>query len=362
MMQWYAYGHDFGNSTIGGAMQIAGMGKPHTRSIPTAVAKVDVAAMRSLGIQVEAPGHHLIQLESDEYTYAVGELALQQGKDSWHGRSDISRYASTHSVRGMLTVASSLIADQQFGLYVVTGLPTETFLKNADLREQIKQALSGTYTFTTDQGKSYRRVVVEVTTVVMEGAGALIYYGETTSKQESAVIDIGGRTTDLYVSRGQIPQIAYCKGKPLGVEDAARLLKDASERKYDCTLTDLETRDILRAYAMGDLTAYPQITTYGRAVSPLSLAQLTSSAVEETGREILSYIASAWNENDQGKVGSRFSPVLTIGGGVFYFSGMLKERIPHLSRPADPVHANALGYCTLAGFQLASKGPHSAWA
>ena len=54
MMQWYAYGHDFGNSTIGGAVQIAGMGKPHTRSIPTAVARPDVAAMRTLGIQLEA--------------------------------------------------------------------------------------------------------------------------------------------------------------------------------------------------------------------------------------------------------------------------------------------------------------------
>ncbi len=81
----------------------------------------------------------------------------------------------------MLTVASSLTADQQFDLYVVTGLPTETFLKNADLRGQIKQALSGTSIFTTDQGKSYHRIVVQGSQVVMEGAGALIYSGETTS-------------------------------------------------------------------------------------------------------------------------------------------------------------------------------------
>jgi len=111
----------------------------------------------------------------------------------------------------------------------------------------------------------------------------------------------------------------------------------------------------LRAYASNDLAAYPEITTYRKAISPLSLAQLTRSAVEETGREILSFIASAWNENEQGKVGSRFSPLLCIGGGVFSFQSLLKGRIPHLSRPADPVHANALGYCTLARHQLARK-------
>ncbi len=52
------------------------MGKPHTRSIPTAVARLDVAGMLMLDIQIEALGHHLIQLKNDEYTYAVGELAL----------------------------------------------------------------------------------------------------------------------------------------------------------------------------------------------------------------------------------------------------------------------------------------------
>jgi hypothetical protein len=46
--------------------------------------------------------------------------------------------------------------------------------------------------------------------------------------------------------------------------------------------------------------------------------------------------------------------VLNIGGGVFYFYQALKARIPHLSRPADPTHANALGYARAAE-QLLSK-------
>jgi plasmid segregation protein ParM len=357
MMKWYAYGHDFGNSEIGGAVLTAGMPAPRAMSIPTAFAKVDVTAMRNLGINVEAPGNHLMQLEDDEFTYAVGDLALTQGgRDIWNGRSDIGRYANKHSVRGMLTVATQMIPDRQFGLYVVTGLPTETFVKNADLRERIKKELSGTYTFTTDNGKSYRTAVIEVGTVVMEGAGALIYYGDRNSKsKDSAVIDVGGRTIDLYVAHGQVPQTTLCKGKPLGVEAAAALLKESCERKYDCTLSDLETRQILRAYAANDITAYPDITSFGKQVNPLNLSQLVKSAVTEVGQEILSFIAAAWNESDQGKFGSRFSPLLNIGGGVFYFHNILKERIPHLTRPSDPVHANALGYCTLAGHQLGRK-------
>jgi hypothetical protein len=356
-MKWFAYGHDFGNSQMSGALSGIGMGEPVTRSIPTAIAKVDLQAMINLGINVEAPDYHTLRLDGEESSYAIGELALQQGgKSIWHGRDDIHRYASKQSVRAMLTVASTLIPDRDFGLYVVTGLPTETFTKNAVLRETIKQELSGTYLFTTDHGKSYRSASIEVATVVMEGAGALIYYGHhATGQSESAVIDIGGRTTDLYVARSQAPQIEYCKGRPLGVETAAELIKTICEQKYECSLTNVETRDILHAYASNDLSAYPKVSVYGKAISPLSLAKLAKEAVEETGSEILSYIASAWNENDQGKVGSRFSPLLNIGGGVFYFYSMLKARIPHLSRPADPVHANALGYCTLASYQLAKQ-------
>ena len=54
----------------------------------------------------------------------------------------------------------------------------------------------------------------------------------------------------------------------------------------------------------------------------------TCRAVEEMGREMLSDIASAWNENDQGKGGSRFSPLLHIGGGMFSFQNLLKAPIP----------------------------------
>src|SRR5205085_741917 len=84
----------------------------------------------------------------------------------------------------------------------VTALPAETYIKNTELRHTIKNALDGVHTFTLDGGKTWRTVSIEVANVVMEGAGALIAYGDKNASKtaESAVIDVGGRTTDLYVA------------------------------------------------------------------------------------------------------------------------------------------------------------------
>src|SRR5436305_6455167 len=188
-MKWYPYGHDFGNAKIGG-VTVLRYGSTCSCSIPTAFAKSDIAAMRNLGVQVDQSNTHVIQFLEDAMAYAIGELALQQSVDVYHGRGDIQRYASRYSLRGLLTVAASLIPDTEFGLYVVTGLPAETYIKNMALRNSIKAALDGTHVFTIDNGKTFRRVTIEVVTVVMEGAGALITYGVKlmSKKTESTVI------------------------------------------------------------------------------------------------------------------------------------------------------------------------------
>ncbi|MBE3561953.1 MAG: ParM/StbA family protein [Ktedonobacteraceae bacterium] len=354
-MKWYPYGHDFGNSEVGGVTVING--KVIARSIPTAFAKADTGAMHNLGVKVNESDMHVIQFHGEEIAYAVGELALQQAVEVYHGRGDIQRYASKFSLRALLTLASALISDTEFGLYVVTGLPAETYIKNIALRSAIKAALDGTHVFTMDNGKTWRYVTVEVATVVMEGAGALIAYGDKTQSKttESAVIDIGGRTTDLYVARGQVPVTEYCKGKPLGVEAATQLLMDAFENKYDRALSLLEAREIMYAFASRGEIDYPEISVYGKTVRPSELNRLAQESVTQIGSEIASFVAAAWRQSDRDAVAASFRPVLNIGGGVYYFHHVLKQRIPHLSRPDDPIHANALGYSNLAGRLLMRK-------
>ena len=355
-MKWYPYGHDFGNAELGGVTVING--KTFCLSIPTAFAKVDTTAMRNLGINVDQSDVHVMQFFDEEMAYAVGDLALQQAVDVYNGRGDIQRYASKYSLRALLTIAATLIPDTEFALYVVTGLPAETYIKNSALRNAIKAALDGTYLFTLNDEKTPRRVTIEVATVVMEGAGALIAYGDKSVARtsESAVIDIGGRTTDLYVARGQVPVIEYCRGKPVGVELATQMMMDSFENKYDRPLSLREAREIMHAYAAEDAFAhYPEISAYGETIGKYELERLAKEAVTQVGSEIVSFVAAAWRQSDRDAVAASFKPVLNIGGGVYYFYNFLKQRIPHLSRPDDPVHANPIGYCNLAGRLLMRK-------
>ncbi|MFL5628314.1 MAG: hypothetical protein ACJ788_22260 [Ktedonobacteraceae bacterium] len=358
-MRWYPYGHDFGNAEIGGVTVVNGT--MYTLSIPTAFAKVDTNALVNLGIRLDQTDTHIIQFDNEEAAYAVGDLALQQAVDVYHGRGDIQRYASKYSLRSLLTVAATLIPDTEFGIYVVTGLPAETYIKNSMLRSAIKTALDGKYIFTLNGSQTLRKVTVDVATVVMEGAGALIAYGDksTSKTTESAVIDIGGRTTDLYVARGQVPVTEYCKGKPLGVEMATQMMMDAFENKYDRPLSLLEAREIMHAYAsQGDIN-YPEVSSYGTTISKKELELFVKEAVTQVGSEIASFVAAAWRQSDRDSVAASFKPVLNVGGGVYYFYSFLKHRIPHLSRPQDPIHANALGYCSLAGRLLIRRAQAS---
>jgi plasmid segregation protein ParM len=353
-MKWYPYGHDFGNAEIGGVTVLEEQGTV-SRSIPTAFATIDTQALRGLGIDTSTS--LVLRQRSEAISYAIGDLALEQYAEPWTGHGFIQRYSSPYSLRGLLAVAASLIPDPEFGLSVVTGLPAETYIKNMDMRQTIKKALDGTYTFTIDGGQNWRTVHVEIALVVMEGAGALIAYGDKTTAKttESAVIDIGGRTTDLYVARGQVPQTEYCKGKPLGVESATQLLMNAFEGQFRRPLSRSEARRMMRAAASGGLVAYPEVTVYGRPIDSPQVERLTKEAITQVGTEIVSFVASTWRQSDQGAVAASFKPVLTIGGGVYYFYSVLKEQIPHLARTTDPIHANARGYCTLAARLLDRK-------
>ena len=362
-LKWYPYGHDFGNAEMSGAI-LNKNGTPNARSIPTAFVKTNKVTMQGLGVGVNKKNAFVFQFEGEEVAYALGELALSQSRDPWNGRGDIERYASRHALRGMLTIASTLIKDEAFGLYVVGGLPAETYMKNTSLRKKIKAELDGTYKFTVDAGKTWRTAEVKVVNIVMEGAGALIAYGDknaTSRAHESAVIDIGGRTTDLYVARGQVPVTEYCKGKPVGVETATLAFMEAFENLHDLPLSLLQAREVMHTYAENlaaknaaepgkkwKKNAYPEMSVFGQVVEQSEIERLVKEAITNTANEIVSFVASTWRQGDTGTVAGTFKPVYCIGGGYYYFYEAVKRRIKHLEHPEQPQNANVIGYATLA--------------
>src|SRR5436305_3306682 len=256
--QRYPYGHDFGNSEIGGVVIKYNTAKEKEevlcRSIPTAFTLLNTNVLKNMGVDTSTA--LIIRMENEQTSYGIGSVALAQSSDPWNGRGDLHRYASRNSLRSLLALSASLIPDKEYGLMVVTGLPAETFQKNPGLRKEIKSTLNGKWTFSLDGGKTWRVCHVEVGAVLMEGAGALVAYGSTQeSAQGSAIIDIGGRTTDLYVARGQVPIIEFCKGKPIGVESATKMMMDAFEFSRGIPLSLLDARGIMYAYVAAEQAA-----------------------------------------------------------------------------------------------------------
>src|SRR5207249_1814044 len=139
------------------------------RSMPTAFTKLNVSALKNLGVNMDTA--LTIQLQGEQTCYGVGSIALAQATDPWNGRGDIGRYASSYSLRGLLAISASLIPDKEYGLLVVTGLPAETYQKNPGLRKDIRKALEGSHPFSIDGGKTQRTAHIEFGTVLMEGSG-----------------------------------------------------------------------------------------------------------------------------------------------------------------------------------------------
>lgn len=124
---------------------------------------------------------------------------------------------------------------------------------NEQNRLKVRKALEGEYHFTLN-GRE-RRVVIQVAKVIMEGAGAMIAAGDERLLRQ-AVIDIGGRTTDLYTADGQMPLIPLCKGAALGVELVGDIVSRTFQERFGRSLTVQETRSILRA-VVGNSPIHP---------------------------------------------------------------------------------------------------------
>ena len=381
MMKTYATGWDFGHKEIDCVMSVKG--KTVRLTMPTAFKRVESSAFGSSlfgeGIEIAEekgkgkskgkskvvdatavvpltdpllpiePEKVVLRLHGETTVTAIGHHALEQTTAPWNGKGDYLRYASSYALKGLLASSALMQAEREYGLLVVAGVPAEFFTTNKDLPGAIKKRLDGLHVFTLD-GETWYTAHITVVAVVMEGAGALLDYRdrELTLHSEAGVIDIGGGTTDLYAQRGVKPLDDLCKGKDVAVESATGLMKTAFLQKYKRSLTDREARDVMRAFGSGKKHAFPLLSVNGNAVPVEALQNMVEQAVEVIAEDIVSFVAATW-----GNAISRFSLVLLVGGGTYFFYAAIKNRIEHVLVHDDPVFANALGYATLAARKLA---------
>lgn len=345
-MQIYPCGHDFGNAETCVTMFVRG--KKVSKCVPSVVALGSMSDLESFGLKTGPKGFVFRDYNSEIELY-IGQLAVDQSSMTFDSKGDISRYESDKSRIMLLAVSSSLVEDAEYGLNVVTGLPIETYKGDPNGRKNIKSSLEGTYTFYIN-GR-LRTAHITVSRVIMEGAGAAIGYSSNEDIKQG-VIDIGGRTTDLYVSQGLTPLIAESAGKALGVHLAGDLLSKNFEKKYGWKLNASQLRQCL--FASVGTGKYPRLSNDGDLIQ--DIPALTTSALKQIGDEIVSFVSATWRASEGNKkVASGFNSVLLVGGGAYYFYESLKDKIPHLVFIDSPEEANSYGYAVFALGQMQAQ-------
>jgi hypothetical protein len=349
MTEPLVFGLDPGNSEATGV--IATPGKPRLLTIPSEIGAGSLSQLTRLFVGVGqarrlASDEHVLELDGS--SWFVGTLALEQSASASSARGDITRYWSGHSLRLLMVLAGTLISASSFTLRLVTGLPVSVWDAKATV-PQVQRSLCGRHAFRLNGQE--REMMVEGALVMMEGAGALAAHG-LAEVVPQAVIDIGGRTTELFWAQGQRPVLPRCSGFARGVGDVADAVAAAFLERYGRALSALELRESLRAVAHGK--PHPSLFVDGR---PAQIDELIGQAVRDVGADIRSNISRAWRSSEQGKVAAEAARVLLVGGGAYYFAPIVRALIPHLEVPRLAEHANAQGYLAI-GSQLSER----AWA
>ncbi len=356
MRQYYA-GFDPGNSETS-LVVITSEGRQSRLTLPSYAGRGSSHELRrfrqmtsSQATNVFQPGEFVLVCPAiDHAEYFIGTLAMNQSRGATSARGDINRYWSPFALRLLLTALGALIPDTEFEVALVTGIPIETY--SDQNRRKVRAALEGEHRFTFN-GRE-RLAVVTVATVIMEGAGAMIACGDERPIRQ-AIIDIGGRTTDLYTADGQMPLIPFCKGTALGVELAAEMLNRTFEEQTGRALTLQEMRQLVRS-AVGN-GQYPLLYANGQEISSIDLHQWAEDALRSVGRDITTFLAQSWASGELGAVATDMAKVLLVGGGAYAFYRDIVKLIPYVIVPPQPELANALGYAELAlHMQLRSGG------
>jgi Actin like proteins N terminal domain/Archaeal actin homologue MreB-like, C-terminal len=348
MLSHIEVGFDPGNSETSVVITCAN-GEQKTHAIPSYVSRGSYDEL--VRFRTMSGGNHTTHpseiLRSKEYVLAsgtaefyVGELAVNQGRHATAARGDINRYWSPRALQLLLAAVGALIPDAGYEAHVVTGLPIETY--SGQNRRKVRACLEGEHRYILNGHQ--RLAVVRVEKVIMEGAGAMIACGDDRSVRQ-AVIDIGGRTTDLYTADGQIPLVALCSGTALGVELAADLLNDKIQVQCGRTLTPREMRVILHATTGSG--QYPPVFANGQELNPIDLRRWTEEALQSVGHDITTFLGQTWASGELGAVATDLARVLLVGGGAYYFYRNVATLIPHVVVPRHPEMANALGYAAL---------------
>jgi plasmid segregation protein ParM len=264
--------------------------------------------------------------ETEGTKFTVGDL-----KDAETARFDAYPYSSMNRViiHHALRVAGLSGQDVR----IATGLTLKMFYKNGEPNAELiaKKDASIRLPVVSADASAVANIVEHA--VYPEGLAAWVDYAvgddgkvRVNLQETVAVIDIGGRTTDVAVILPS-KQIDHARlgADDVGVLDVIESVRGAVLRKYDVDLPVNKADEALRTRTF---------TMWGK---PVDIAVEVDAAIAQVFDTVMRSVNRALGK------GSDIDRILLVGGGAHVFKDVASV-YPNIVIPKDPEYANARGF------------------
>lgn len=268
----------------------------------------------------------------------MGDLALSQSSDATSARANTGRYTDGHTLRLLMTLAATLFPGDA-RLRLVTGIPPSVMKDTPAIKQDIPQALVGTYHYTYHSSRGSRQVVLVIESVVamMEGVPAM--YVHSTPSKPIGLIDIGGHSFDVaFLDRhGKIVDTRTRSLIGQAVARAGEILSEQFRKRHGRGLKANEINDAYTAFL-----ARESLTVYHRGAIELT-PDMTGLAFAQVAEAQMAFLSKYWADGDQHQIGADAERVLIIGGGGLMFPPYLRIATQVII-PDNPFEENARSY------------------
>lgn len=264
---------------------------------------------------------------------AVGSIALEQSR--WLRRREDRAWHQSEEWRLLLLAAISEVYEGSGEAVAVLGLPVSHYNDAAAVRDRVL----GLHRFQRE-GRRAQSVTLSEVRVVPQPFGALLdavlddtgqIAAPDLARSRVAVLDVGGKTTNLLSARNLSEVRVESSSVDLGGWDVVRALSE-----YLATnAPGLRLRDHEVAACIRD----GGVAYYGNW---LDLRAPLRDMLQPMADTIIADVTQLWNGAAQ------FSAVLITGGGAYLLGDHLAAHFPQARIVPEPVTANARGFYKLA--------------
>lgn len=301
--------------------------------------KSQIQSISGLGGKPNEPTSYRDEHTGIEYTVASNQRSESTRFDGYH-TSSLNRVLTQHLMQKLKLPEIGVFATD-----VATGLPIDMYYIGTETNEDLKQekinSLKKNAVIPLDGFKpvSYNNV-----TVIPEGLGAYLDYvidengviNENLSQDVIAVVDIGGRTTDIFVGFDLNIDFSRVKGQNIGVLDVLESMRLFLQQNYDIREESLQRIE--------EMLFTGKYRYRGTQLENDKVIACISYGIKNTLNRLQAFIQSVL-----GTQGNDLDKILVVGGGAAIFGKDLKNVYSSLIHIVDePQYANSRGFAKYA--------------